>query len=83
MASPREPLSDTSAAMQQLAAALDKLLNGDTKGPDRPNGFVLLVFPRAGPEGQRVNYVSNCDRSEMTAALWELATRFGHDVTEP
>ena len=62
--------------MQEIARGLDKILNGEAKGEDRTNGFVLLAFPFDGPEGQRVNYVSNAERDDIVAALKEIVARF-------
>lgn len=64
----------TSTLMNVMAKNVDTMLNGK----ERPgkNGFVILVFPRDGEEGQRVNYVSNCERVEMTAAIREVVERF-------
>jgi hypothetical protein len=70
----------TSDVHQQLARALDKILNGDTKPP--PVGFVLLTFPFLTAEdvaegmSMLVNYVSNADRDDIVAALKELVARF-------
>lgn len=60
--------------MQILASEVNRMLNGKA-GPQR-NGFVLLVFPFNGPEGQRTNYVSNADRASMIVALKEIVARF-------
>lgn len=62
--------------MNALARDLDGLFNGDAKGHDRKNGFVLLVFPFNGPEGQRTNYISNAERKDMIVALKEIVARF-------
>ena len=61
---------------QDIACGIDKILNGDARGKDRANGFVLLMFPFDGPEGQRVNYVSNAERADIVAALKEIVARF-------
>lgn len=39
-------------------------------------GITLLIFPQAGPDKGRTNYVSNCDRADMLAAMKEVAARF-------
>lgn len=70
-------------AMQVVAETLDGFFNGDRK-PKRV-GFCLLVFPADQPEGERVNYVSNCDRQDMIVALKEIVARLegrGHDAPE-
>lgn len=64
------------AEMRALAQNLDEIFNGDAKGHDRTNGFVLLVFPFGGPEGARTNYISNADRKDMLVALKEIVARF-------
>ncbi len=61
-------------AMQAIAGGLDEILNGNRR--PRPNGFVLLVFANDGEEGSRTNYVSNCGRGDMIAALKEVVARF-------
>ena len=63
----------TTMLMQALAGQLDVTFNGS--GP-RKNGFVLLVFPFDGPEGARVNYVSNADRLGVLSTLKEVIARF-------
>lgn len=67
-------MTDTKNMMQSMAAALDDVLN--EKGKPKKNGFVLLVFPFDGPEGQRTNYVSNGQRQDVIVALKEVVARF-------
>jgi len=67
-------MSDTRNLMQSMASALDEVLN--EKGKPKKNGFVLLVFPFEGPEGQRTNYVSNGQRKDIIVALKEIVSRF-------
>jgi len=64
------------ALLQQVAAALDDAFNG--RNPDDPAvGFVLLTFDmKKGPSGGMVNYVSNCQRASVVAALKELLARW-------
>ena len=51
--------------MNTIARAIDVMFNGDAKGKDRKNGFVLLVFPFDDMEG-RCNFLSNgADRREI------------------
>lgn len=64
--------AETKALMQDLARALDSAINPE----GRKNGFVLLIFNDSGPKGARTNYVSNCDRKDMVAALKEVTARF-------
>ena len=68
----KRELEKTTAVLQGLAEGIDILLNGD----ERRNGFVLLVFPFGGPEGQRTNYVSNANREDIIVALKEVTARF-------
>ena len=64
------------AQMNAIAKVLDEVLNGDKKGADRPNGFVLLVFP-FGEKNGRCNYISNgADRVDIIKLLREQANRF-------
>lgn len=67
-------MTDTKSMMQSMASALDDVLN--EKGKPKKNGFVLLVFPFDGPEGQRTNYVSNGQRQDVVVALKEVIARF-------
>lgn len=67
-------MSDTTRLMQTIASALDDALNG--KARPKKTGFVVLVFPFDGPEGQRTNYVSNSKREDIVAALKEIVARF-------
>ena len=67
-------LDETSKAMQSLAKLLDDILNTDATRRDY--GFVLLVFDANGQQGSRTNYVSNCQRHDMIAAIKEVTARF-------
>jgi hypothetical protein len=63
--------------MNALAAGIDEIFNGDTKGPDRKTGFVLLVFPFGDAEGGRTNFISNgADRQDIVALFKEMIGRF-------
>lgn len=68
--------------MNKIGRILDQAFNGDAKGEDRKNGFVLIVFPfveaefaRAGQEG-RANYISNAAREDVVVMLKEQIKRF-------
>lgn len=62
--------------MNQLAAGLDKIFNGDKKGHHRTVGFVLLVFEYGDKEG-RANYISNgADRRDIITLFKEQIKRF-------
>lgn len=65
---------DAADAMQMIAKVLDGVLNKDIS--DGKYGFVLLVFEREGETGSRTNYVSNCQRQDVIAALKEVTARF-------
>lgn len=65
--------------MNEVARGLDRIFNGDAKGPARKTGFVLLVFPY-GSDGERgrANYISNgADRKDIVALFKEQIARFG------
>lgn len=66
-------LEQTDGHMKAIASALDDVLNG----AERPKqlGFVVLIFPRGGPDGGRANYISNCERKDVIAALKEVTAR--------
>lgn len=59
--------------MNELTKMLDDLLNPDPK--DRQTGVALLFFPFGGPEGGRVNYISNGRRENMIVAMKEWLAR--------
>ena len=64
------------AQMTAIAKTLDEFLNGDLKGPKRPNGFVLMVFPFENFDG-RCNYISNgADRRDIVTLMKEMIARF-------
>ena len=64
------------AQLQGLCIGLDDVLNGaDARTPQAKNGLVLLVFP-FGATGERVNYISNCQRKDVLVALKEIVARF-------
>ena len=67
--------------MNTIAQGLDKIFNGELKGPARQTGFVLLVFPfdevvtRGGQS--RCNFISNgADRKDIVALFKEMIARF-------
>jgi len=61
--------------MNTLAHTLDELFNGDARGDDRKNGFILMVFPFHGADG-RANYISNAQRADIVTMLKEQLARF-------
>lgn len=69
-------MTETKEFMQGLALGLDTILNGDEAQSPTKMGFVLLTFPFDQVDGARTNYVSNCDRRDIIAALKEVTARF-------
>ena len=64
-------------SMNQIASALDEVLNGAAKGKSRQTGFVLLVFPFNEAESGRCNFISNgADRKDVVALMKEMIARF-------
>jgi hypothetical protein len=61
-------------SMNALAHALDEMFNGDKTGIDRTVSFVLLVGDFGVTE--RVNYISNSERSDIIAMMKEIVARF-------
>lgn len=73
MADPIEPKHRE--FMNAVAAGLDDLLNGkDCPAADRKTGFMLFVYDfNEGPKAGRMNYISNANRMDNTAAMKEIA----------
>ena len=64
------------AQMTAVARSIDEFFNGDSKGPDRKIGFVLMVFPFENFDG-RCNYMSNgADRRDIITLMKEMIARF-------
>jgi hypothetical protein len=61
--------------MNEVAKKLDRVFNGEAKGKDRENGFILLTFPFEG-HGGRCNYISNANRKDVVIMLKEQLARF-------
>jgi len=62
--------------MKALAKALDEIFNGESHGPERKTGFVLLVFPFNDHAG-RCNYISNgAAREDIVTLFTEQIARF-------
>ena len=81
-AKPEEKLGDAPIEnayrqqMNELARALDDILNDGAKGDDRATGFVLLVFP-FGDRSGRANFISNgADRRDIVTLFKEMIARF-------
>ena len=61
--------------MNHLAHELDRLFNGELKGPDRKVGFCLMVF-NFGESSGRLNYISNAERNDVMTMLKEQLARW-------
>lgn len=62
--------------MNEIAATLDQIFNGDARGSARKTGFVLMVFPFGSDDG-RCNYISNgADRKDIVVLMKEQIARF-------
>jgi len=62
--------------MNALAKGVDEILNGkETPKAEKPNGFLLMVFPFEDFDG-RCNYISNADRKDVVVLLKEQLARF-------
>ncbi len=63
--------------MNAIAKVLDETLNGNKKGKDRKNGFILMIFPFDEVHGGgRTNYISNANRADVVTMLKEQIKRF-------
>lgn len=63
--------------MKAIAQVLDKTFNGEMRGPARPTGFVLLVFPFGDADGGRANFISNgAAREDIVVLFKEMISRF-------
>ena len=72
---PDEEISEKyRAAMNALAQDLDEMFNGKKKGKERTVSFVLLVGDFGA--SNRVNYISNSERSDIVTMMKEIIARF-------
>jgi hypothetical protein len=61
--------------MNEVAAALDEILNPGMKHPNKETGFVLLTF-KYGSDS-RCNFISNgADRKDIVCLFKEMIARF-------
>lgn len=68
---------ETVDRIKHAARTLDLIFNGQAKGADRKNGFVLLVFPFGTDPDARCNYISNgADRGDIVVLMKEMIARF-------
>lgn len=63
-----EIVDEQKQMMNDIARILDAAFS--------PLGFALLVFDKEGDDRSRMNYICNCDRSDMVVALKELVANF-------
>ena len=70
MPDPRKQQRQSEEMMRVLAGAIDSALKDAT---GQRYGFALVVFEQTDTD--RTNYISNCDRSEVAAALRATADR--------
>ena len=61
--------------MNNLAHAIDDILNGKATGDDKKTGFCLLMFDFGEGPG-RCNYISNANRDGVVTLLKEQLARF-------
>lgn len=60
--------------MRAIARALDELLNPDRN--KKTTGFMLLMFDfGVTPTSDRINYISNTDRSDAITSMKEFIAR--------
>jgi hypothetical protein len=63
--------------MIAVARGLDEIFNGQSGGPGRKTGFVLMVFPFGEAGSGRCNYISNgADRHDVVVLMKEMIARF-------
>lgn len=68
--------------MRELAEMVNYLIHDDKGRQKNEVGFALLTFDVKTNQGM-VNYVSNCDRSDMVKALKEFIHRNETSVPFP
>lgn len=61
------------AQLNRIAAAIDRVFNGDTK--PKKVGFAVLLFEFGQIEAGRMNWISNAERSDMVDALMEAVVQ--------
>lgn len=62
--------------MNDLAAFLDKIFNGEVKGEQREIAFVLMCCPFGAGNDGRVNYISNANRADVVTMMKHQIKRF-------
>lgn len=71
-----EPIKPQATAklMNSVASAIDNIFNGENLQQPK-YGFALLIFPFDKETESRTNYVSNCNRTDILAAMKEFIAR--------
>ena len=64
-------------AMEDVAALLDRVLNGNSSSDDRETGFILTVLHFSDGPTSLCNSVSNMDRTDVVAVLKHQIARYG------
>lgn len=70
---PIEPL--LAKLMNEIGTIIGNALLVHTMSSGERYGFALLMFGMTGDESSRMNYISNCERESMLAALKEFIAR--------
>lgn len=80
---PIEP--EAHQVMNLLANLIDEALNGEASVRHglRKWGFALLAFNLSETEDKRANYIANCRREDMIAAMKEFVARNEGRFAEP
>jgi len=61
--------------MNDIGRIIGRALKEHTRKEKESYGFALLMFGLTGDESSRMNYISNCDRADMLAAMKEFIAR--------
>lgn len=61
--------------MNDIGRMIGAALKATVKDSGEEYGFALLMFGIEGDESCRMNYISNCDRQDMLAAMREFIAR--------
>jgi hypothetical protein len=61
--------------MNDIGRMIGNAVKETVKSTGEEYGFALLMFGVKGDESSRMNYISNCDREDMLAAMKEFIAR--------
>lgn len=61
--------------MNDIGRIIARALKETVQHTGEQYGFALLMFGTKGEESSRMNYISNCDRSDMLALMKEFIAR--------